>query len=75
MLGYRIFLNSFLAIFVLNIFLNQVKADTPANCTYEDVRGAWQLFEFVKGQDKTVDCTYNCKSFLLFIFFELKVLK
>ena len=55
---YRTFL---LFICTLSVYFNHAKADTPANCSYEDVRGSWKLYEFVKGQDKTIDCTYNSK--------------
>jgi cathepsin C len=37
--------------------LTSCAADTPANCTFEDVRGSWTFQLGKGGQDKTVDCT------------------
>ena len=34
-----------------------VLADTPANCTYEDIRGSWTFHVGASGKDNTVDCT------------------
>ncbi|KAK3608345.1 hypothetical protein CHS0354_030800 [Potamilus streckersoni] len=34
-----------------------VYADTPANCTYEDVRGKWVFMIGSKGHDRTLDCS------------------
>ena len=31
--------------------------DTPANCTYEDIRGSWLFQEGPRGQSKSVDCS------------------
>ena len=41
-------------------FISHVVADTPANCTYEDIHGLWIFQEGPKGNDKTVNCTNNC---------------
>lgn len=38
-------------------FLDFVASDTPANCTYEDVRGKWVFYMSERGHDKTVDCS------------------
>lgn len=36
-----------------------VRADTPANCTYEDIRGSW-LFSVGKGgNDNTINCSID----------------
>lgn len=40
----------------------QVQADTPANCTFEDISGVWTIIEGPRGQDKNVSC-YNLESF------------
>lgn len=37
------------------------KSDTPANCTYEDVRGVWLFTEGPRGNDKTINCNQPCK--------------
>lgn len=44
----------------LQLFLcSDVRADTPANCTYEDVRGTW-LFSIGKGgNDNTINCSLD----------------
>jgi cathepsin C len=34
-------------------------ADTPANCTYEDIRGQWVFHEGPRRNDKTVNCSAN----------------
>ncbi|XP_067842427.1 dipeptidyl peptidase 1 [Heptranchias perlo] len=34
-----------------------VVADTPANCTYEDLLGTWVFHVGQEGQDRNVDCT------------------
>ena len=34
------------------------RCDTPANCTYMDMRGTWNLMEGLRGSiDKSFDCT------------------
>ena len=38
-------------------FIISVSADTPANCTYEEIRGTW-LFSIGKGgHDNTINCS------------------
>lgn len=34
-----------------------VVADTPANCTYNDVKGLWVFHEGPRGNDKTINCS------------------
>ena len=34
-----------------------VAADTPANCTYEDVEGTWVFTVGTGGHDRTVNCS------------------
>jgi len=48
-------------IFLLLIALNFLEsrfslADTPANCTYEDIIGTWHFFEGSRGQNSQIDC-------------------
>ena len=31
-------------------------ADTPANCTYEDVEGAWVFYESERSGDSGIEC-------------------
>ncbi|RUS75038.1 hypothetical protein EGW08_017219 [Elysia chlorotica] len=45
------------AVVTLAITVCSVSADTPANCTYEDIRGTW-VFELGTGNNnRTVDCS------------------
>ena len=54
--------NSICALFlILSVFYCHVKADTPANCTFEDVQGSWIFYETDRGQDKTTNCSSFCK--------------
>ena len=49
------------AIFLLYGYGNLILADTPANCTYEDIRGTWQFQEGPRRSSKTIDCSKKCK--------------
>ena len=42
--------------------INTVKSDTPANCTYEDIRGVWVLHEGPRLNDKNVNCSAKSNS-------------
>ena len=39
-------------------------ADTPANCTYEEIAGRWIFFVGEGGKDRTIDCSSFGKPFL-----------
>ncbi len=41
------------------VSLTSIRADTPANCTYEDIAGSWVFHEGPRGNDKTLDCSKN----------------
>ena len=49
--------------FALSVFLAllfpciYVDADTPANCTYEEIRGSWLFSVGEGGHDNTIDCS------------------
>jgi cathepsin C len=34
-----------------------VQADTPANCTYDDIVGSWTFYETVRSGDHSIDCS------------------
>jgi len=38
------------------VLIAQTIADTPANCSYEDIRGAWTFHVGDGGHDRTIDC-------------------
>lgn len=42
---------------VLLALLPLATSDTPANCTYEDIRGTWTLHVGEGGHENTLDCT------------------
>lgn len=45
------------SVLIISALVTNIKADTPANCTYEDVIGSWMLYEGSKGNEKTIDCS------------------
>ena len=42
---------------LLALLLPQALGDTPANCTYEDIRGTWTFHVASGGHDNTLDCS------------------
>ena len=54
-----------LSFFTTYLLLAKVSADTPANCTYEEVRGTWLFFIDSGGKDRTADCSSVGKQDLL----------
>lgn len=46
-----------LSVALFGLFMGSTRADTPANCTYEDVRGLWVFHEGPRGNDKTINCS------------------
>ena len=49
----------FVSLFLQLLLCSYVRADTLANCTYEDVRGTW-LFSIGKGgNDNTINCSLD----------------
>ena len=38
-----------------------VNGDTPANCTYEDIKGDWMFSVGERGYDRTVKCEHFSK--------------
>ena len=45
-----------LCVFLLSSCIS-VNADTPANCTYEDIRGTWLFSIGEGGHDNTINCS------------------
>ncbi len=46
-----------LALTVVAVLSPQALSDTPANCTYEDIRGTWTFHIGAGGQDNTINCS------------------
>ena len=42
---------------VLFSFCTKISADTPANCTYEEIRGSWLFSVGQGGYNNTIDCS------------------
>ena len=50
-----------LLLFFFATFIAEVLGDTPANCTYEEIKGTW-MFQLGKGgHDRTIYCSKQCK--------------
>ena len=51
-----------LPLLVTFVTVRESMADTPANCTYEEIRGKWVFYVGEGGNDKTVNCSAmgNC---------------
>jgi hypothetical protein len=47
----------FALLLALVALTSRVVADTPANCTFEDVKGTWIFQIGSRGHDKTINCT------------------
>ena len=45
------------AILLLAVLAPSALADTPANCSYEEISGKWSFHIGPKGGDNTIDCT------------------
>lgn len=50
----------FRGILLIVAFFCSAKCDTPANCTYENVRGIWTFSEGPRGNPKTINCNQAC---------------
>ncbi|KAL0175122.1 hypothetical protein M9458_031090, partial [Cirrhinus mrigala] len=46
-----------LVVIVLLAFIGGSAADTPANCTYEDLLGTWVFSVYDVGRDRTINCS------------------
>ena len=52
----------FLFMLLFTGFIAEITCDTPANCTYEEIKGIW-IFQMGKGgQDRRIDCSKPCKN-------------
>lgn len=44
-------------VLTFSVFVLTIRADTPANCTYEDILGSWTFHVGPGGNDNSVNCT------------------
>ncbi|XP_028414306.1 dipeptidyl peptidase 1-like [Dendronephthya gigantea] len=49
-------------ILVFATFFTTIRADTPANCTFEDVQGTWTFYIGENGHDNTLNCNTSWKA-------------
>ena len=47
---------NFCLFFVFLLSLSAANADTPANCTLDDLLGTWHVYVYSGGHDKTLQC-------------------
>lgn len=45
------------SVVLLVMGLAGVMADTPANCTYEDIKGDWIFYETERTGNSSIDCS------------------
>lgn len=50
-------MKSFEAVLAAFLFVSSVNADTPANCTYDDISGRWLFMMGPTGGDRSLNCT------------------
>lgn len=46
----------------LALLTPEILADTPANCTYDDIVGNWIFYESDRGHSSSVDCDTASKN-------------
>lgn len=44
------------ALVVLVVAVAGVMGDTPANCTFDDIKGEWMIYETERMGDSSIDC-------------------
>ena len=47
----------FIILIVSCIYFNFLSADTPVNCSYEEIKGVWIFHEGQRGNDKSINCS------------------
>lgn len=46
--------------------MSYVRSDTPANCTYEEIKGDWVFYEGKRESDSSLNCTnFSGNEFLI----------
>ncbi|GFY38193.1 dipeptidyl peptidase 1 [Trichonephila inaurata madagascariensis] len=50
-------MSKFYVFAVLGVLLGFAAADTPANCTYEDIRGVWAFYEGERSGNNSIECS------------------
>ena len=45
-----------LCVLLLAVCVQQLRADTPVNCTYEEIKGVWEFSESSRSAERTEVC-------------------
>ena len=55
-------------LFIILVLFGTVYLDTPANCTYKDIKGAWKIYEGPRGQSKFFDTNISSTYYIYLDF-------
>lgn len=56
------FLSLWSALLLVVCLLDRCHGDTPADCSYTDIRGTWTFYVGSSGQDNSIDCSGDFKT-------------